>query len=276
MTGSSSSVQNVSNTPLMNMYRGLKFVPKFGSRNRMSPAVSTENIYQSTLSSSQHTSRVINTTVATKSAGLGGTATSKPPTPPSAVAYSASVKRVVKKTTPSESQQVNNLLAHKVESLKINSSQSSSSKLSRSNFSSSSQVNVNHQPVIVQANQNRTVLKSNASHLPRAVPVVVGAPVFHTQARALKRQESASSISSDTTTTTTKTTKTTMSTTFKQHHEIRKPSGSSLVKSSTFSMGRSSSQTSLVGTKTTLAVIAKMRSKPVSCLPKPPSSGNIH
>lgn len=254
------------------MYRGLKFVPKFGSRNRISPSPSIENIHHQ---SSQSTRSVFHPSVVAvppstnRPMGPGPiTSMSKPPTPalppPStsanttrSAAKPTTTKSVIKKAS---SEQVN-LLANKMNALKMDSNTSSlsSSTSRRSNLSSAPRgVLVSHQPVIVQSH-NRTIIKPanvaavSATSASRAPPVIASGPRFHTEARALKRQESASSLSGEQSSSTQRAAGTSMM--------QKKPSGSGLVKSSTFSMGRrSNSQTSLLGSKTTLAALAKARS----------------
>lgn len=238
----------------MSMYRGLKFVPKFGgSRHRMSPAPSIENLHHQTTTQPQQPIRSYITKPPAPSSSQIATQPSKPPTPPFPKQQTNFSRLAASKKTTSD-QIGSNLLVHKLDKLKIGTTNPSTAASRRSNFASTRTpaVSHQHQPVIVQAAAtaavNRTVLKPSSSA--RAPIIPSSGPHFHTEARALKRQESVSSLSNEPVIVSSK-----------------KKSGSSLVKSSTFSMGaRSNSQSSLLGARPTLAALAKIRStgKPIS------------
>lgn len=177
------------------MYRGLKFVPKFGgSKHRMSPAPSVENLHHNAPGNLTQI-KPVNKQPIKPAPG------SKPPTPPTIKPAQLNQSKSKIPTTTSHHQLISNL-TEKINNLKLVTSSSTTSLSSmnvvkrptRLNPPPAIKINVapkakpSHKPVIVD--HNKTVVKTTAvAHL-----TLPSAPQFRTEARALKRQQSATNI----------------------------------------------------------------------------------
>lgn len=178
------------------MYRGLKFVPKFGgSKHRMSPAPSVENLHHNAPGNLTQI-KPVNKQPIKPAPG------SKPPTPPTIKPAQLNQSKSRIPTTTSHHQLISNL-TEKINNLKLVTSSSTTSLSSavkrptRLNPPPAIKINVapkakpSHKPVIVD--HNKTVVKTTAA----ATLTLPSAPQFRTEARALKRQQSATNINNN-------------------------------------------------------------------------------